>query len=48
MILYLDNNQIRELTPLRSLTNIKHLNLDKNPMLTNKSFFVKPESICSF
>jgi len=44
----LNKNQIADLKPLSSLTNLKGLSLKKNQRLTNKTCPVKPESVCLF
>ena len=46
--LSLDSNQIADLTPLSSLTNLTELLLANNQTLTDKTCPVKPASICRF
>jgi Leucine-rich repeat (LRR) protein len=46
--LNLIGNQIADLKPLSTLTNLTELYIGNNPSLTDKTCPVKPESICGF
>ncbi|WP_333168744.1 leucine-rich repeat domain-containing protein [Microcoleus sp. AT3-A2] len=45
--LYLDKNQISDIKPLASLTNLKKLHLNGNP-IAPEICPLKPESICQW
>jgi Leucine-rich repeat (LRR) protein len=45
--LYLNSNNISDITPLKSLTKLTYLSLGGNP-IANQTCPIKPESICNF
>ncbi|MGB7444894.1 MAG: leucine-rich repeat domain-containing protein [Coleofasciculaceae cyanobacterium] len=46
--LWLGNNQITDIKPLSTLTNLTYLRLENNQKLTDKTCPVQPEYICHF